>query len=100
MEEVVMRYPLKLPALAGLLVLAAFASGPAAALPKNAFYNTYYFDAAHTQYAGFRSMGCSTASNGDGAITQYAVYELLQECTTPYDCEPENIGGQIVCLAG
>ena len=93
-----MRYLVKLPAFVGLLVLAVFASGPAAALPKNAFYNTYYFDAAHTQYAGYRSMGCSSSSSGDGAMTMYVVYELLQECTTPYDCEPANIGGEVVCL--
>ena len=93
-----MRYLVKIPAFVGLTALAVFASGPAAALPDNAFYNTYYSDAALTQYAGYRSMGCTNTSSGAGQITRYAVRELLMECTTPYDCEPAKIDGTVVCL--
>jgi len=66
--------------LAGLGVFGSLGVDSADAAPEYVERYRYYYDAAHTQPAGFCSVQCSGALVCFGDVTQYYVYSMGPSC--------------------
>ncbi len=65
-------------------------AAPAMAMPDNAYYYEYYFDAAHTSWAGERIMTCSGRTTSNGVVTAHRVVIFFEDCRGP-DCSNEML---------
>ncbi len=64
----------------GLGALAGFPAGSADAAPENVERYRYFYDAAHTQPAGFCSVQCSGDLVCFGTVTQFYEFSLGPSC--------------------
>ncbi|MDY7096158.1 MAG: hypothetical protein SX243_24550 [Acidobacteriota bacterium] len=64
----------------GLGVFGGFTVDSADAAPEYVERYRYFYDAAHTQPAGFCSVQCSGALVCFGDVTQYYVYSMGPSC--------------------